>query len=54
VHSRNWLAFAVVIDPATAALLQRIHVEEIALREAFGAENADYSKSTKRLLPGIY
>jgi protein-S-isoprenylcysteine O-methyltransferase Ste14 len=54
VHSRNWLAFAVVILPTTAALLYRIHVEEIALREAFGAEYADYSKSTKRLIPGIY
>jgi protein-S-isoprenylcysteine O-methyltransferase Ste14 len=29
-------------------------VEEIALRDAFGAEYADYSKSTKRLIPGIY
>ncbi len=31
--------------PTTAALLYRIHVEEIALRDAFGAEYADYSKS---------
>ena len=54
VHSRNWLAFAVVVLPTTAALLYRIHVEEIALRDAFGAEYADYSKSTKRLIPGIY
>lgn len=54
VHARNWLAFAVVMVPTTVALLYRIHVEEIALREAFGAEYADYSKSTKRLIPGIY
>jgi protein-S-isoprenylcysteine O-methyltransferase Ste14 len=54
VHSRNWLGLAVVMVPTTAALLYRIHVEEIALRDAFGAEYADYSKSTKRLIPGIY
>jgi protein-S-isoprenylcysteine O-methyltransferase Ste14 len=54
VHSRNWLAFAVVMVPTTAALLYRIHVEEIALRDAFGPQYADYSKSTKRLIPGIY
>ncbi len=54
VHSRNWFAFAVVMVPTTVALLYRIHVEEIALREAFGAEYADYSKSTRRLIPGIY
>jgi len=54
VHSRNWLAFAVVMVPTTAALLYRIHVEEIVLRDAFGADYANYSKSTKRLIPGIY
>jgi len=54
VHSRNWLGLAVVMVPTTGALLYRIHVEEIALRDAFCAEYADYSKSTKRLVPGIY
>jgi protein-S-isoprenylcysteine O-methyltransferase Ste14 len=54
VHSRNWLAFAMVMVPTTVALLYRIHVEEIALRQAFGAQYVDYSKSTKRLIPGIY
>lgn len=54
VHSRNWLAFAALLVPTTAALLYRIHVEELALRDAFGAEYTDYSKSTKRLIPGIY
>jgi protein-S-isoprenylcysteine O-methyltransferase Ste14 len=54
VHSRDWLGLAVVLVPTTAALLYRIHVEEIALRDAFGAEYADYSESTKRLIPGIY
>jgi protein-S-isoprenylcysteine O-methyltransferase Ste14 len=54
VHSRNWLALAVVLVPTTAALLYRIHVEEIELHDAFGAEYAEYSQSTKRLIPGIY
>jgi protein-S-isoprenylcysteine O-methyltransferase Ste14 len=40
--------------PTTAALLYRIHVEEIALNDAFGAEYAAYSQQTKRLIPGIY
>jgi protein-S-isoprenylcysteine O-methyltransferase Ste14 len=54
VHSRNWFALAVVLLPSIAALLYRIHVEELALRDAFGADCTDYCKSTKRLIPGIY
>ena len=51
---RNWLGFALVLVPTTAALLYRIHVEEAALNEAFGAQYASYSRTTKRLFPGIY
>jgi len=51
---RNWLSAAIVIIFPTAALLYRIHVEEAALRHAFGAQYADYSRTTKRLIPGIY
>ena len=40
--------------PTTAAVLYRIHVEEAALNEAFGAQYASYSKQTKRLIPGVY
>jgi protein-S-isoprenylcysteine O-methyltransferase Ste14 len=54
LHERNWLAAAVVLLPTTAAVLYRIHVEEAALHEAFGAEYAAYSKTTWRLIPGIY
>jgi protein-S-isoprenylcysteine O-methyltransferase Ste14 len=53
-HSRNWLGFAVVLVPTTVALLYRIHVEEVALVEAFGDEYVAYSKATKCLLPGVY
>ncbi len=54
LHARNWACFAVVLIPPTLALLYRIHVEETALRLAFGADYDDYSRNTKRLIPGIY
>jgi protein-S-isoprenylcysteine O-methyltransferase Ste14 len=54
LHSRTWACFAVVLVPTTLAVLYRIHVEETALRLAFGAEYEDYSRSTKRLIPGVY
>ncbi len=54
LHERNWLAASVVMVPTTAALLYRIHVEEAALHEAFGAQYESYSSTTKRLIPGIY
>jgi protein-S-isoprenylcysteine O-methyltransferase Ste14 len=37
-----------------AALSYRIHVEEEALRTAFGHAYTVYSSKTKRLVPGIY
>jgi protein-S-isoprenylcysteine O-methyltransferase Ste14 len=54
VHSRTWACLAVELIPPTVALLYRIHVEEIALRRAFGADYDDYARTTKRLIPGIY
>jgi protein-S-isoprenylcysteine O-methyltransferase Ste14 len=54
LHARTWVCFAVVLVPPTLAVLYRIHVEETALRQAFGADYEDYSRSTKRLFPGIY
>jgi protein-S-isoprenylcysteine O-methyltransferase Ste14 len=54
LHTRTWACFAVVLIPPTLALLYRIHVEESALRLAFGADYDDYSRHTKRLIPGIY
>jgi protein-S-isoprenylcysteine O-methyltransferase Ste14 len=50
----NWAALAMVVIGPLAALLYRIHVEEAALGRAFGADYEDYSRSTKRLIPGIY
>lgn len=54
LHSRTWACLAVVLVPPTLAVLYRIHVEETALRRAFGSDYEDYSRSTKRLIPGIY
>jgi protein-S-isoprenylcysteine O-methyltransferase Ste14 len=54
LHARTWACFAVVLVPPTLAVLYRIHVEEKALRLAFGADYEDYSRGTKRLIPGIY
>lgn len=54
LSERNWISAAVLLLPTTAALLYRIHVEEAALREGFGAEYAAYCQQTRRLIPGIY
>ena len=54
LHARTWACFAVVLVPPSLAVLYRIHVEETALRLAFGADYEDYSRSTKRLIPGVY
>ena len=54
LHTRTWACFAVILIPPTLALLYRIHVEETALRLAFGADYEDYTRNTKRLIPGVY
>jgi protein-S-isoprenylcysteine O-methyltransferase Ste14 len=54
LHARTWACFAVLLIPPTSAVLYRIHIEETALRLAFGADYEDYSRRTKRLIPGVY
>lgn len=54
LHSRTWACLAVCVIPPTLAVLYRIHVEEIALRRAFGSEYDDYARTTRRLIPGLY
>ncbi len=51
---RRWVSLAVVLLFPMVALLYRIHVEERALTEAFGSEYAEYSRRTRRLIPGVY
>ncbi len=54
LSERNWYSWAIVMIFPTIALLYRIHVEEVALNQAFGDAYAQYSRRTKRLIPGIY
>jgi protein-S-isoprenylcysteine O-methyltransferase Ste14 len=54
LSTRNWLGLALIVMPPFAALLYRIHVEEAALTGAFGGEYVEYSRTTKRLIPGVY
>ena len=54
LYTLHWSSLAIMLIPTTAALLYRIHVEETALRHAFGDEYEQYSEATKRLIPGVY
>jgi protein-S-isoprenylcysteine O-methyltransferase Ste14 len=50
----DWLAGLVLILPITAAFLYRIHVEERALRAAFGEDYVRYARRTRQLVPFLY
>jgi protein-S-isoprenylcysteine O-methyltransferase len=50
----NWATTLIIIVPIFCAFLWRMHVEEIALREALGEPYANYMKRTKRLIPMVY
>jgi len=50
----NWFSLAFSSIPFLMAAFYRMRVEERALREAFGAEYADYAQATRRLVPGLY
>jgi protein-S-isoprenylcysteine O-methyltransferase Ste14 len=54
LSQHNWVSLAIMLVFPTAALLYRIHVEEMALTEAFGEDYLEYSRVTRRLVPGIY
>jgi protein-S-isoprenylcysteine O-methyltransferase Ste14 len=54
LNTRNWLGLAIIFLAPLAALLYRIHVEEAALTGAFGEQYVEYSRTTKRLIPGLY
>lgn len=50
----NWLSLTLIFLPMLASVFYRIRVEEAALEEAFGGEYAEYARTTKRLIPGVY
>jgi protein-S-isoprenylcysteine O-methyltransferase Ste14 len=54
LYERNWVSLVIITVFPIAALLYRIHVEEMALAEAFGAQYLKYKQKTSRLVPGIY
>lgn len=50
----NWFSLSLSVVPYVVAAMYRMHVEERALREAFGEEYITYSRDTKRLIPKVY
>ena len=50
----NWLSIGLSTVPFSLAALYRMHVEERALRDAFGKTYIQYSAGTKRLVPKLY
>jgi protein-S-isoprenylcysteine O-methyltransferase Ste14 len=50
----NWISMSLSLVPFSVAAFYRMHVEERALREAFGEPYITYSKCTKRLIPKLY
>lgn len=54
IYERNWVSLVILIIFPTAALLYRIHVEELALTEAFGSQYIEYRRRTRCLVPLIY
>jgi protein-S-isoprenylcysteine O-methyltransferase len=54
LSTHNWVGLGIIVIGPVAALVYRIHVEEAALTAAFGVEYVEYSRVTKRLMPGVY
>jgi len=50
----NWITALVVLVTFIPAYLYRIRVEEQMLLKAFGQAYADYQRTSKRLIPGIW
>jgi len=50
----NWFTFGLSLIPYLLATAYRIRIEEQALREAFGVEYLEHSKTVKRLIPKLY
>ncbi len=50
----NWASLAVLMVPVLAVFVWRMHIEESALLQAFGASYRDYMNRTKRLVPAVY
>lgn len=49
----NGYSFVALLAPISAAFVWRIHVEEAALRAAFGDRYKSYAVKTRRIIPGV-
>ncbi|HTC44252.1 MAG TPA: isoprenylcysteine carboxylmethyltransferase family protein [Steroidobacteraceae bacterium] len=52
--TQNWVSLILIGVGPTVAFLYRMHVEEIALSDAFGERYRQYVQRTARLIPGVY
>jgi len=50
----NWFSLVLSSVPYLLAAAYRIRVEEKALSDAFGEQYIEYSRETKRLIPGLF
>jgi len=50
----NWISLTLSVAPFSVAAFYRMHVEERALRDAFGDAYLSYAQTTKRLIPKLY
>jgi protein-S-isoprenylcysteine O-methyltransferase Ste14 len=50
----NWATLIAMFVPVLCVFVWRIHVEEVALAETFGAAWKDYLRRTWRLIPLVY
>src|SRR2546429_696013 len=50
----HWTGLLALLLALGAGVAYRVHVEETALREAFGPDYDDYRARTRRLIPGLY
>jgi protein-S-isoprenylcysteine O-methyltransferase len=50
----NWLSLAVLVILIVSVYIYRMNVEEKVLITSLGDEYLEYSRHTKRLIPGVY
>jgi protein-S-isoprenylcysteine O-methyltransferase len=50
----NWLSLAILMISLVIVYIYRMNVEEKTLITALGDEYLEYSRHTKRLIPGVY
>lgn len=54
IHSNHAVGLLALSVPIFWAVINRIKIEERAMEDFFGSEYAEYRKTTKKLVPGVY